>query len=160
MILYQAKETFLLLMTPRDLLFGYLIFDHFKMIGQKQAKANATQLSLINGILSRWWVLPSWQRNRNRCGEIAAVVLDVLSSFWVAGKPDPVWTGDLIIGNFACAVISIPGELLLTLQNPSSSCIQVQGVRMVKRVGFVPDYTKPWSESPWSRMFWKTWFKN
>lgn len=84
------RQRKLLFKSPRDFLFGYLLFGHFKMIEEKQAKAHATQLSPVNGVLSRWWVSLSWQRNSNRYGEVEAEVLDVLSSFWVLEKLDYV----------------------------------------------------------------------
>lgn len=57
-----------------------------------------------------------------------------------------MWTSNPTTGTFVCAVISVCGELLFTLRNPSSSSIQVHEQKM-KKVGFVPDYTKSASES-------------
>lgn len=87
---FYMKQRKLLFMSLRDFLFGYLLFGYFKMIEEKRAKAHATQLCPVNGVLSRWWVSLSWQRNSSRYGEVEADMLDVLSSSWVLGKPDSV----------------------------------------------------------------------
>lgn len=104
------------------------------MIEQKQVKAHVTQLSPISDVLSIWWVSGKQKQmwKNSSCG----VRCFCLASEYVGSQT--LWTSDLIIRTFACAVISVLGELLLILQNPSSSCIQVPEVK----VGFVPDYMK------------------
>lgn len=82
------------------------------MIEQKQVKAHVTQLSRISDVLSIWWVSEKQKEmwRNSSCG----IRCFCLASEYLGSQT--LWTSDLIIGTFACAVISVLGELLVALQ--------------------------------------------
>lgn len=93
MTLYQAKET----LTQVSQRFPIWVFAIWPL--QKQAKymSNDSVQSMVfcqDG--GYHWV----GRHRNRCGERAAVIFAVLSSFWVPRKPDCV-DSDLTTGTLS-----------------------------------------------------------
>lgn len=140
---------------PETSYLGNLLFGHFKMIEEKQVK-NMSHNSVQSMVFCQEGVCHWVGRPRKRCREKAAEVWAVLSSFWVPERLVCMWTSNLTTGTFFCAIISVCGQLVFTLRNPSSSSIQAHEEKMVKN-SFVPDYTKIFSrKSTEMEYFWKT----